>query len=59
MTDTKQVDSILDGWFGEALEDAENEQDRRNYLYEPLRKLMLKAYNDGYEDGFKRGYVEG
>ncbi|AGR47692.1 hypothetical protein PHIM7_44 [Sinorhizobium phage phiM7] len=58
MTDTKKVDSILDGWFGEALEDAENEQDRRNYLYEPLRKLMIKAYYDGYEDGFKKGSSE-
>jgi len=34
-----EVDRILDGWFGESLENAEDEDNRRRFLYEPLRKL--------------------
>lgn len=35
-----EVDRILDGWFGESLEDAEDEDNLRRHLYEPLRKLV-------------------
>lgn len=36
---TYQVDQILDAWFGEPLEYAEDEARRLRALYEPLRKL--------------------
>jgi hypothetical protein len=38
-TPSYKVDSILDGWFGEPLEHAEDEDSKRRYLYGPLRKL--------------------
>jgi hypothetical protein len=36
---TYQVDQILDGWFGEPLEYAEDEALKRRALYEPLRAI--------------------
>lgn len=41
--------SILDGWFGETLEHAEDEAQRRKYLYEPLIKLVEEKSNDDIE----------
>lgn len=42
---------ILDGWFGESLEDAEDEFNRRKYLYEPLYKLFTyKQKEDSIKD---------
>lgn len=46
-----KVDSILDGWFGESLENSENEERLRRYLYEPLRAAIRQAYRDGKDDG--------
>ncbi len=50
----RKVDSILDGWFGEALEDSDNEEMLRRHLYEPLRRIIINAYEDGVTDGFPR-----
>ena len=45
----KEVDSILDGWFGESLEDMEpyDYESHSKYLYKPLRELVQKAYEAG------------
>jgi hypothetical protein len=52
----KTVDEILDGWFGESLENSENEDQLRKYLYEPLQSLIdeerRKAYLSGHDDGY-------
>lgn len=34
-----RVDQILDGWFGEAPDQSDDEQNRLRNLYAPLRKL--------------------
>lgn len=45
-TDTFELDeevkSIIDGWFGEAVEDSENEYLLRRALYKPLSDLVKK-----------------
>ena len=44
---------ILDGWFGESLEDSNDEEQKRRYLYKPLIDLvrLLAQYES---DGTKR-----
>ena len=44
------VDSILDGWFGQAVEDSEDEAALVKSLYGPLRNLVCSAYVDGTYD---------
>lgn len=39
----EDVERILDGWFGESLENSENENQLRRYLYEPLSDLVEKT----------------
>ena len=38
----EDVVRILDGWYGEPLSHAEDETNRRKYLYEPLSELVKK-----------------
>lgn len=53
---TKKIDAVLEGWFGETLEDSENEAQHRRHLYEPLRKVTVEAYQAGlqYSEGRQR-----
>lgn len=44
------VDRILDGWFGEALTDAEDSEHKGRYLYEPLRKAFNTIANNTVYD---------
>lgn len=41
------IEDILDGWFGEPLEHAEDEEHRRRCLYDPLHKLVSDARLEG------------
>ena len=41
----KEIKDLLDGYFGESLEDSEREYELGKYLYEPLSKLIQK-YKD-------------
>lgn len=54
----KTVDGILDGWFGESLENSENEAQLRKNLYAPLQALIneerRKAYLEGHDDGYAK-----
>lgn len=46
----REVTGILDGWFGESIADAEDEEHKRRYLYDPLIKLarhLAKIEDDG------------
>lgn len=42
-----EVKAILDHWFGESLEDSEDESVRRRYLYEPLSEAIQNRDNEG------------
>ncbi len=42
-----EIAAILDGWFGESLEDAEDEEYKRKYLYEPLTVAIQNRDNEG------------
>ncbi|RUW56718.1 hypothetical protein [Mesorhizobium sp. M8A.F.Ca.ET.021.01.1.1] len=44
------IDRILDGWFGEALTDAEDSEHRGRHLYEPLRKAFNTVANNTVYD---------
>ncbi|MBS3648842.1 hypothetical protein KEU06_09510 [Pseudaminobacter sp. 19-2017] len=39
---THPVDRVLDGWFGESVEDAEEGLRRLKFLYQPLRDMFDK-----------------
>lgn len=47
---------ILDGWFGESLENAEDEAQKRKYLYGPMIDLvrLLAGYADEAKDEVSR-----
>jgi hypothetical protein len=47
---------ILDGWFGEPVENAEDEKQKRHYLYDPMVKLvrLLAGYAAAAEDDASR-----
>lgn len=47
----KQVDCVLDMWFGESLEGPENEVQHQRHLYNPLRRVALEAYRSGLRFG--------
>jgi hypothetical protein len=36
----QEIIRILEGWFGESLEDSDQEDSHRKYLYEPLLKVI-------------------
>ena len=45
-----KIDAVLDGWFGESLEQSEQEGNLRKNLYQPLRIAASEIYGAGFED---------
>jgi hypothetical protein len=45
----EEVHNVLDGYFGESLENSENEEVLRQHLYDPLVEVAYEAFKRGQQ----------